>query len=246
MLIPVAFILGLLAGYLAWGQPQSPAVAGANTPVPQAQAAVSTRDAQPAAQNNPDPQAAADNSEPTQEIIRYDVPIDDDPILGSPDAPITIIEFSDYECPYCRRWHLEVFPLIRQNYPDQVRFVFRDFPLTSIHPNAVPAAVAANCAHEQGKFWEFNEALFSMQLGLNKEAYLGYAQSFGLDIPAFETCLTDKRHEQEVLDDLNWASSLGVRSTPTFFLNGIALVGAQPYELFQTVIEKELAGEIPK
>jgi protein-disulfide isomerase len=246
MLIPLAFVLGLLAGYLTWGRspftnPQAQASAGAAAPV-SAPAADTPVDA-PAANSQPAAQAA--DPEQTQPVVRYDVSRGSNPVLGNPDAPITIIEFSDYECPYCRKWHFEVFPLIREAYPDQVNFVFRDFPLTSIHPNAVPAGEAARCAGEQGMFWEFNEALFSMQYGLNLDAYTAYAQAFGLDMAAFKECLDSARHQKEVLADLKWATDLGVRSTPTFFLNGIALVGAQPFEFFQMVIEKELAGEIP-
>jgi protein-disulfide isomerase len=249
MLIPLAFVLGLLAGYLTWGR--SPFSTPQAAPAAAAQAAVETAASAPAeapvdapAANSQSAAQPAD-AEPTQPVVRYDVSRGSNPVLGSPDAPITIIEFSDYECPYCRRWHLEVFPLIREAYPDQVNFVFRDFPLTSIHPNAVPAGEAARCAGEQGMFWEFNEALFSMQYGLNLDAYNAYAEGFGLDMAAFKECLDSARHQKEVLADLKWATDLGVRSTPTFFLNGIALVGAQPFEFFQMVIEKELAGEIP-
>jgi protein-disulfide isomerase len=256
-LIPLAFILGLAAGYLTWGRPFNSAAStsAANLPAetqesaqPESPQAAPSQDSsgQDAAQQAAAQQAAGqEDAGQNQQVIRYDVPIDDDPVLGPDDAPITLIEFSDYECPYCRRWHLEVFPRLLENYSDKIRFVYRDFPLTSIHPNAVPAAEAANCAHEQDMFWEFNEALFSMRLGLNQDAYLAYAEELELDLEAFSECVSSGRHQAEVLADLQWASNLGVRSTPTFFLNGIALVGAQPYELFQEVIEKELAGEIP-
>lgn len=226
--IPLAFMLGLLAGYLTWGRAGS-------TP-----ASASTEAVAETAARAPD-QAAGD---PQQEVVRYDVPEDDDPVLGSDQAPITIIEFSDYECPYCRRWHLEAFPLIREAFPDQVRFVFRDFPLTSIHPNAVPAAEAANCAFEQGLFWEFNEKLFS-GAALSPAVYNQYAEDLGMDLPRFKECVASGRYRDEVLADLAWATNLGVSSTPTFFINGIALVGAQPFEVFKQIIEKELAGEIP-
>jgi protein-disulfide isomerase len=174
------------------------------------------------------------------------VPIDDDPIFGPEDAPITIIEFSDYECPYCRRWHQEVLPLLIEEYPDQVRLVYRDFPLTSIHSNAIPAAVAANCAGEQEAeaYWAYSERLFSMDLGLGAEAYQEYAEEIGLDTDAFAECLESNRYEDEVLADFEFASQLGIRSTPTFFINGIALVGAQPYDVFKQVIDQELAGEL--
>ena len=214
-LLPLAFALGLGAGYLVWGR-EAPAAASA----------------QPAAQEQ-------------QTVRRYDVPVDDDPGLGPENAPITLIEFSDYECPYCRQWHQEVFARIRETYPDQVRMVYRDFPLNSIHPNAAPAAAAANCAREQGAFWEYHEMLFSGEYGLSQEAYLKYAGELGLDMVSFEQCVSTGRYRDEVEADFTYAARLGVQSTPTFFLNGLPLVGAQPFEVFQKVIEAELAGEIP-
>jgi protein-disulfide isomerase len=192
VLLPLTFIVGLSVGYLFWGR--RPAVA--------------------------QPQAAAQAQQQDQQNVqRYDVPVDDDPALGPANAPITIIEFSDYECPYCRRWHTEVFNQLRQEYGDKIRFVYRDFPLSSIHPDAEPAAEAANCANEQGAFWQYHDLLFS-----------------GID---------SGRYSQEVQADYQYASQLGVRSTPTFFINGLPVVGAQPYDVFKQVIDQELAGEIP-
>ncbi len=224
-LLPLAFVVGLAVGYIFWGRT-----------IPET-TAPTTADAAPA-------QAAQVQAEP-QQVQRYDIPEDDDPVWGSDDAPITIIEFSDYECPYCRRWHLEVWPQIQESYPDQVRLVYRDFPLTTIHPNATPAAAAANCAGEQGTYWEFSELLFSMELGLDKNAYEQYASNLSLDLDAFSDCLDSGRQNEEVMADYEYAASLGVRSTPTFFVNGIPLVGAQPFEVFQNLIEQELSGEIP-
>jgi protein-disulfide isomerase len=130
-------------------------------------------------------------------------------------------------------------------YGDQVRFVYRDFPLDSIHANARPAAEAANCANEQGVFWDYHDKLFSMELGLSPDAYQEYASQLDLDEEAFQECIESGRYQQEVQSDFEFAANLGVRSTPTFFINGIAVVGAQPFEIFQQVIERELAGEIP-
>lgn len=235
VLIPIALVAGLGAGYLIWGSESATTGTRAAQPQPTSEA----------------PQSAAAQAESNQpetpgEITRYDVPIDDDPILGPQDAAITIIEFSDYECPYCRRWHQEVLPLLIEEYPDEVRYVYRDFPLTSIHSNAIPAAIAANCAGEQEAeaYWDYNQLLFSMDLGLGPEAYMGYAEELDLDTDAFTECLESDRHEEEVMADFEYASQLGIRSTPTFFINGIALVGAQPYEVFKQVIDQELAGEL--
>jgi protein-disulfide isomerase len=230
--IPLIFFFGLGLGFLArgWVQPLSgtSAVAGASS-VP---ASVAT-------QGNP--QAPVE----TPQVVRYDVPVDDDPALGSEDAPITIIEFSDYECPYCRQWHTEVYSQLLDTYGDQIRFVYRDFPLESIHANAIPAAQAANCAFEQDNFWDYHDKLFSMELGLSPDAYLEYASQLGLDEEQFQECIDSGRYQEEVQSDFEFAANLGVRSTPTFFINGIAVVGAQPFEIFEQVIERELAGEIP-
>ena len=174
--------------------------------------------------------------EATPELIA-----DDDPVLGPADAPVTIVEFSDYECPYCQRYHAETFSQIIETYGDQIRYVFKDLPLTSIHPNAVPAANAAHCAQEQNAFWEYHELLFSMQLGLNNNAYLAYANALGLDEGTFETCLTERRYVDVVMQDTKTLTSFNVQlSTPTFFINGQYLAGAQPFSVFAQIIDAEL------
>lgn len=224
-LLPLAFVVGLAAGYLFWGRSASPVA----------------RQAAPAQQAN---QGQPAQEQAAQSVRRYDVPEDDDPSLGPADAPITIIEFSDYECPYCRKWYNEVFLRLQRDYAKEVRIVFRDFPLSSIHPNAIPAAVAANCAGEQGAYWEYHNLLFSSS-DLDPETYLEYARQLKLDQKAFQTCLEDGKNEEEVMADYQYAAALGVRSTPTFFVNGIPVIGAQPYDVFSELIEKELLGEIP-
>ena len=218
LLLPVVFVLGIVAGYLLWGR-TPPATATADSP--------------------------ATLATPTVQVRRYDVSVDDDPFIGPEDAPITIIEFSDYQCPYCKKWHDEVLDRMLANYPGQIRFVYRDFPLISIHPGAAPAAEAADCAGEQGSYWPFYQALFSMKYDLTTEAYQQYAAELGLDTQAFAECLADRRYESEVMGDYDYAVNLGISSTPTFFINGIPIVGAQPYEVFKQLIDKELAGEIP-
>jgi protein-disulfide isomerase len=226
VMIPLAFVLGVAAGYLYWGR--GPGAAPAIAQAVKATAA-----------------AQAQNADQNQQVTRYEVPVDDDPVLGPKDAPITIVEFSDYECPYCRKWHTETFARLMETYPGKIRFVYRDFPLSSIHPNAQPAAEAANCAGEQGKYYEFSEKLFNGQ-ALSPQVYSQYAGELGMDTKAFEACVSSGKYASEVTADLNWAADLGVRSTPTFFINGLPVVGAQPYEMFKQVIDKELAGEFPK
>jgi protein-disulfide isomerase len=215
LIFVLAFGVGIGSGYLIWG-----------------------RENKKVAADQPKYQIPAD-------IQRLEVSEDGNPSWGRDDAPITIIEFSDYECPYCRKWHDEVWPLIQKEYKNKVRLVYRDFPLESIHSNATPAAAAANCANEQGAYWEFNEALFSMKYDLNVPSYQQYADELKLDMDAFNECIESKRYNAEVQADLEYAYTLGIQSTPTFFVNGLAVVGAQPYDLFEFIIEKELAGEIP-
>lgn len=181
-----------------------------------------------------------------ENVTRYDIPTEGDPAIGPEDAKITVVEFSDYQCPYCTKWYNEVFDRLLNEYPDEVRFVYRDFPLSSIHPEAVPAAIAAHCAGDQGAYWDFHRALFSQKYGLSPSAYEQYAGELGLDTAAFKECVSDGRHSDEVNADLSFGSELGITATPTFFINGIALVGAQPYEVFKQVIDLELAGKIPQ
>jgi protein-disulfide isomerase len=238
-LLPLAFVAGLAAGYIFWGRTIQ---AVPSEPVAQARSEAPTADSAAASAAT---EAAGNSTAGSTAPTRYDVPIDDDPILGPQDAPITLIEFSDYECPYCRKWHAEVFPRLQEAFPGQIRYVYRDFPLVSIHSNAAPAAEAANCAGDQEKYWEYNEMLFSMERSLNQESYVEYARELALDIDQFSQCLESRQYQEEVSSDYEYAANLGIRSTPTFFINGIAIVGAQPFEVFEDLINKELAGEIP-
>jgi protein-disulfide isomerase len=224
VMIPLAFVLGLSVGFLFWGRNQAE---------PQAAPAVVAQDGQAAV--------------PTQQPYRrYDVPTGDNPTLGPADAAITIIEFSDYQCPYCRKWEQEAWPKIQAAYPGKIRLVYRDFPLYSIHPESESAAIAADCAGDQQKYWEFHDLLFSDQLPFGQDSYIKYAAQVKLDIDQFTQCITTQQFKANVSDNYTYASNLGVNSTPTFFVNGIPMVGAQPYEAFKDLIDKELAGKIPK
>ncbi len=191
------------------------------------------------------PNVQADQALNPEETPRYEIPIyEDDPVLGPEDAIVTIVEFSDYECPYCRSYHWDTFVQIRETYGDQVRYVYKDLPLTSIHPNAIPAANAAQCAQEQDAFWEYHDLLFGQQLGFGKEAYLSYAQSLGLELTSFEECLDEGRYLDVIGKDTNILVNLNAPiSTPTFFINGQYLSGAQPFSVFAQMIEAELASK---
>ncbi len=214
-LLPVAFVTGLAAGYLFWGRDT---VAPAN-PVDLGVVAEETAPGTP--------------EEPT----RFDVSTDDDPALGPEDAPITIIEFSDFRCPYCSVFHVETFAALMARYPGQIHFVYRDFPVVG----GFEAALAAECADEQGAFWEFHDLLFSREYpDLNRDAFAAYAEKLDLDVEGLLTCVDEERYSEEVEADARYASGLGITGTPTFFINGIPMVGAQPLEAFIQVIEYEL------
>jgi protein-disulfide isomerase len=178
------------------------------------------------------------------QYVRYDVATEGYPSLGPTDAPITIVEFSDYQCPYCRRWHEQVYQPLLNAYPGKIRLVYRHLPLTSIHPDAFAAAEASMCAGEQNAYWPYHDKLFSSE-SLGSNVYVQYAQDLGLEMDSFESCLAEHKYQEAIQADSDFAVNLGVRSTPTFFINGLAIVGAQPLDIFKQVIDKELAGEIP-
>jgi protein-disulfide isomerase len=175
------------------------------------------------------------------EVKRYDVSADDDPFLGPQNAPVTVIEFSDYQCPFCTKWYDTVASRLLTDYKGKIRFVYRDLPLIALHPDAQSAAEAANCAGEQNKYWEYHDALFGEKNGFGLQAYLQYASDLGLDVESFKTCVSERRYKKEVDADSYFARNLGINSTPTFFINGLLVVGAQPYEVFQQTIDNELA-----
>jgi protein-disulfide isomerase len=163
----------------------------------------------------------------------------DDPVLGKTAAPVTIVEFSDFQCPFCAR----VRPTLKtlyENYGDRVRIVWKDFPLTSIHPQAFVAAQAGNCAREQGKFWEYHDKLFTNQQALQPEFLKKYAAEAGLDPAQFNACLDTAKYSDRVQQQMGVGSSLGVSATPSIFINGRMMSGAQPYEVFAAVIDEEL------
>jgi protein-disulfide isomerase len=157
---------------------------------------------------------------------------------GPATAPVTIVEFSDFQCPYCKRAASTVNE-ISKKYGDKVSIVFKDLPL-SIHPQARPAAEAARCAGDQGKFWEYHDALFA-EASFSGETWMKLAGELKLDAAQFKQCLDSGKHKAAVQADEKQAMELGVESTPAFFINGVAVTGAQPIEEFAKVIDRELA-----
>lgn len=179
---------------------------------------------------------------------------DDDPVIGDPNAPISIIEFSDFQCPFCARFHIQTLPSILEEYVDQgkVKLIFRDFPIQNIHPNALPASVAAECANEQGKFKVMHDKLFDNQKewsGLETanamSLFSQYALEMELEQEVFDSCLTNGKYIEEIRNDLNDGRTYGVSGTPGFFIGNdqvgyVELKGAQPFESFKKVIDAQL------
>jgi protein-disulfide isomerase len=161
------------------------------------------------------------------------------PAKGPESAPVTIVEFSDFECPFCKR----IYPTLNQvmdEYDGRVRLVFRQFPLLALHPNAQKAAEASLCADEQGHFWELHDAIFEGSGGLGVASLKARAAEIGLDEDAFGTCLDSGRFAEQVAADVTAGRALGVSGTPALFINGRYLSGAQPYDVIARVIEDEL------
>ena len=163
----------------------------------------------------------------------------DDPALGDASATVTLVEFSDFQCPFCARV-MPTLKRVQETYGDRVRIVWKDFPLTSIHPQAFKAAEAGQCAQEQGMFWEFHDRLFANQQALEPESLKKYAAEAGLDTGKFNACLGAAKYGERVQEQIGVGTRLGVSSTPTVFVNGRLVSGAQPYEVFITIIDEEI------
>lgn len=182
------------------------------------------------------------------------VSLDDDPIKGDIDAPITIVEFSDFQCPFCGRWYTNTLSELTENYLDtgKVKLVYRDMPLSTIHPNAQAAHIAAECADEQGKFWDYHDVLFERQSEWNRLSADNFsvkldefANSLKLDISSFKSCMSSSEIANEIISDGIEARTYGATGTPTFFVGNqeigfVKLVGAQPYSTFKTLIDNQL------
>ena len=173
--------------------------------------------------------------------IEEQIPIDDKRARGNPNAKVTIIEYSDYECPFCKSFYDNAYKEIVQKYVDsgQVRIAFKDYPL-AFHPNAQSAAEASSCAAEQVKFWEIHDRMFENQKALSVDNYKKWAGELSLDTGKFNTCVDNKVYATAVAEDMEEATRIGVQGTPMFIINGEVLIGAQPMAAFENVIKKYL------
>ena len=170
---------------------------------------------------------------------RVAVDVEGEPVRGPAEAPVTIVEFSDFECPYCSRV-VPTLDRIQESYGDRVRLVFKQFPLRNIHPNAQKAAEASLCAQDQGRFWELHDAMFADQRNLGVPALKAKAGELGLDAAAFAECLDSDRYAEAVQEDLEQGSEAGVSGTPAMFINGRFVSGAVPYEQIAQGVDEEL------
>ncbi|MFH1977830.1 MAG: DsbA family protein [Candidatus Aenigmatarchaeota archaeon] len=170
-----------------------------------------------------------------------------EPVKGNPNAPVTIVEFSDFECPFCARFFTSTHGQIVSEYVDagHAKITFSNFPL-SFHQNAQSAAEASECAHEQGKFWEFHDLVFENQNSLDVTQYKQWASQLGLNTARFNSCVDTHKYAPEVRHDFAQGQAKGVRGTPSFFINGENLVGAQPFSAFKAVIDKYLDTDEPE
>ena len=177
-------------------------------------------------------------------------------VMGDAKARIAIIEFSDYQCPFCRRHFFNTMPKLLKDYIDtgKVKYVLRDFPLSSIHPEAFAAAVAARCAGDQGKYMEMHDQFFAKQASLRQADWNAHAKAVGIDLGDFEACMESKKYEAVVGEDMKAGIAAGVTGTPTFFIGpldadgttmraGNVVTGAQPYRVFKRALDSLLAAK---
>jgi protein-disulfide isomerase len=162
------------------------------------------------------------------------------PARGPQDAPVTIVEFSDFECPYCKRAHPTLLKVL-ERYPERVRLVYRHLPLESIHARARPAALASACLSDQDRFWPYHDRVFESTQPLTDEVLRQHAEAVGADLEAYDACLEQDAKAAVVDADIAAARELGITGTPAFLINGVLITGAQPLESFTRVIERELA-----
>jgi protein-disulfide isomerase len=233
-LVIFAFLLGMLTNKVAFLEDSLKTGTPKNAPA-------GNNDNVLAAENPPPP--------PPPPGQKVDVDLGTLPIQGSEDAKVTIVEFSDLQCPFCKQFVDSTYPQLYDTYikTGQVKFAFRHYPLTSIHPNAQKAGEAAECANEQDSFWEYHDLLFKNQDAWSNltaagaaESFTTYAGELGLDSGQFSDCLSTGKYAQKVTDDTSAGTQAGVDGTPAFFVNGSLITGAQPFSEFQRLIDAEL------
>lgn len=229
LFVVLAFIGGLISGYFIWGRGSSDQ---AVAQMPSTQSG-STRTPGPTQAQTMTPAATPSES---QEPVTFEVSVDDDPAIGPVDAPITIIEFADFNCGFCQKFFQQTLYPLLETYPDQIHFVYRDLPVVG----GYEAAQAAECADEQGAFWEYHDVLFTEGIGAGRSSFIQYAEGIGLDSDALTKCLDEGRYADEVAADAQFAADLGATGVPLFFINGIPVIGAQPLEVFIQIIDAEL------
>ena len=171
---------------------------------------------------------------------RIEAPVTDgDPALGAPDAPVTIVAFSDFQCPFCARVE-PALKALHAKFGDSVRIVWKDFPLTSIHPDAFKAAEASHCAGDQSRYWDYHDRLFANQEAMGVSELKAHAAALGIDPITFAACLDSSKYASRVQSDLDSGARAGVQATPTLFVNGRTLHGAQPLEILAGIVDEEL------
>ena len=173
-------------------------------------------------------------------IYRATINVDGAPYKGRADAPVVLVKFEDFHCPYCKEAQPTLTQLLAR-YPDRIKIVHKDFPIEELHPGARTAHIAARCANEQGRFWPYHDALYAHAAKTAAKELQTYAMESGLDVTRFEQCLTADKYSSAVEKDIADGKQVGVTGTPAFYINGRLLVGAQPLENFVKIIDEELA-----
>lgn len=193
---------------------------------------------------SPSPSYPVNPGEPSAPVVVAEVDNNVDHVAGNKNAKVTLVEYSDFECPFCGRFHPTVKELLAK-YGDDVRVVYRHYPLTSIHPNAVPAAEASECAAEQGKFWEFADEAFNNQTNLTAQFFKDTAKKLGLNASKFDSCVSSRKYKTRVENDIASGNAAGVQGTPHSIVigpNGEQQIvsGAQPYSVVEAAVAQYL------
>jgi protein-disulfide isomerase len=194
-----------------------------------------------AAVNNP-PAAAPTPAKLSDQQFQELITSGDAPVMGNTNAKVTIVEFSDLQCPFCKSFADQTLPQIKKDYIDtgKVKLIYRHYPLRSLHPFAYQSALASECAKEQGKFWEFHDETYKNQATLSSDSIKQFAKTIGLNTAKFNACLDSEKYKDVVTADESLGNGVGVSGTPAFFVNGTLIGGAQPFDNFKTVIEAAL------